>query len=365
MLLFRDGFDKYTAGGDLAYRWTINTGGPTILTTGGVTGAQAIRQGGTSEIDARFFSNGTLTSGGTIHFAVWAKCTLFPDAGNPIGIMWLATNVQSFSGTGTPSGNVPHLGIENDGTIHVTTQHGASATTGSPPRTMILNQWHHIEYSAKYADAGGFIKVWVDRQLVIDISGDTLVGTQPSSVTHFSLRNRVGVGNQLSMDYDDLVVWDEAGANFDFTQIAATKEHVIETLDVDADDAVQFTPSAGSNFQNVDEVQKDDGDTTYNESDTPGDTDLFTFEAQANTPLQTFGITITAVGRKVDLGGVGILVRMDSGGAERDTEVFTLTETYLQYQVVEDAGLDPDTGLPWTNTAVNSLKGGYKYETGF
>ena len=87
-----------------------------------------------------------------------------------------------------------------------------SGTTGpsrAPIHWAAAGQWHHVEIAARYTDGGGFIKLWIDRNLVIDIAGDTNTGVvAPTSVTGFRLLWSNGTGNAT---FDGVLLWDEAG----------------------------------------------------------------------------------------------------------------------------------------------------------
>src|SRR6185437_13665423 len=58
----------------------------------------------------------------------------------------------------------------------------------------------------------------------------------------------------------------------------------------------QFTPSAGANWQNVDEVPPDD-DTTHNDSSTAGQLDTFVHAALAGIPSSIAAVAVQVRGR--------------------------------------------------------------------
>lgn len=361
MLLFRDGFDKYAVSADMAMRWAFTTGSPTYLATGGVKARGGMQLGTSNTRVTAAVSGSSLTSGGTVHVAFWMKVIDAPSA--PIEFFQINTNVGSDQARigiqAIPSLPNGVFGIQ----FSATQQHGnlGAGTSLGPAYSAIVNQWHHVEYAAKYDNTTGFVKVWVDRDLIIDFSGDTLAGTQPSSLSSVTF---VGGFNSYAVVFDDIVIWDESGSDFAPAQIGLNREHFIETLEPDGDDAVQFIPSSGSNFQNVDEAGYD-GDTSYNSSNVVGDVDEFTVEDQAVTPLETHAICVGMIARFTIPGIVKMRSRMRSGAAlveSGDTAALSGSYTHYWHNDVQ-LGLDPDTGVAWTTTAVNSLKIGYKLQS--
>lgn len=352
---FCDGLDRYGASADLDLRWIRAAGTPTYSTTGGLTGVGAINVAASSRVQTRDTFTATLSSGGNIHVAFWMKATALQAGGaGDRTIFTLGSNLQ-----GVTSGNAIRMDLSDTQQIKVT-GHGASTVLAtSSAGAILLNQHHHIEYAGKYADAGGFIKVWVDRILVIDFSGDTLTSTQPSTITQMQFQD---LGATLAFLLDDPIIWDETGSDFVHTQLGASYAHVIETLSTDADDSVQFTPSASTNESNIDDAAFHDGDTTYNESSTVGHVDRFTVTDQASTPAATFAVVQHTIARKTDAGGATLHNRIVSGAATQESADFVLTTTFAHYCDYTAVGKDPNTSAAWGTTAVNSVKAGYEYQ---
>jgi len=134
--------------------------------------------------------------------------------------------------------------------------------TGNTP--LDFSTTHLIEVRVKVADSGGIIQVKLNGVLDIDYSGDTKPGTD-TQFNLFYLGSAYGSSYGHGW-YDDLVVDDAAW-------IGDTKIQGIKPTA--AGNSAQWTPSAGSNFQCVDEVPPDDAD--YVETNTAAILDTHTF----------------------------------------------------------------------------------------
>jgi len=342
-LLWSDGFDKYSStGADLNIRYTRSATAISVNTTGGVTGGgAAISSDGVSRrLEAAFTSAHGATE--TIRAAFWFRSAISAGTFFRIG-----TNQQALN-----SSFAPGINMLVDGSVSVTIHGGTTVLATSAAGVIIANQYHHIEYAGRYRDSGGSIVVKVDGVTVINFSGDANTGTQPTSI--------VGVcpfWSDSSNRFDDLLVWDDAGS--DFTS-ALSVLHQIETLDVDADDSVQFTPLSSTNTSNVDDATFHDGDTTYNESATVGHVDLFTVEDQATTPANTLAVVVHTRAKKTDAGSAVLRNRLVVGATTSEGSDNTLTTSYTHKQ---DAwGKNPSTSAAWSNTDVNSIKSGYEFQ---
>lgn len=355
MLLWLDGMDRYGATADLTLRWSVTnfSGGADFLSTSGLNGGGAMQLDG-DQIVRRLLTS-TLSSGGGFHAAFWVKFVSIADLKT---FFHMGTNVQN----GTNNRLMAYIGTRSTGAIYVNS-HGvdfATPLTASPAGTVTTGTWYFIEYSAKWntSGSGGFIKVWINGNIIIDFSGTTNSGTVPSTVTQVG--PVIWAGGH-TINYDDFIFWDESGSDFALTQLSTSYVPEIETLSVDANDSVQFTPSTGSNFQNVDDTAFHDSDTTYNSSATTGHVDKFTLTDQSGTPSYTFAVGVHAVA-KIDAAGVTTFrVQLDSGGTVGESPDNTLTTSYVDYFMA--FGLDPNTTAVWGTSAINSVKPAYKNQS--
>lgn len=130
-----------------------------------------------------------------------------------------------------------------------------------------------------------------------------------------------------------------------------------------SDSSVQFTPSAGSNFENVDDAAQD-GDTTNNQSSTVGHKDLFGYGDMATSGLTVKVVSLVTVAKKDDAGARTLTPIIKQDATEYDQATVTLTTAYpasVGAGSINTLSAAPDTSA-WTPTIVNALLAGYKVE---
>lgn len=118
----------------------------------------------------------------------------------------------------------------------------------------------------------------------------------------------------------------------------------------------QWTPSAGSNYQNVDDVTPDD-DTTYNETITVGHKDSYTMENVPSNVNDITGLAVTVRITKTDANSRMVRAFLRIGGVDyphSDTQGVPGGYAYLQWIWT----LSPATGVAFTAAEVNGLEAG-------
>jgi len=119
-----------------------------------------------------------------------------------------------------------------------------------------------------------------------------------------------------------------------------------------AGSSADFTPSAGSNHQNVDDIGND-GDATYNSSATPGDRDSFAHSGVQTASARAVQIIAAVRSEAGPLGKVALGVL--SAGSEAEDSIGQVVEAYdvVRGSIVAD---DPDTSSPWDAAGVNAAQ---------
>ena len=127
----------------------------------------------------------------------------------------------------------------------------------------------------------------------------------------------------------------------------------------DADGAdSDFTPSAGANYECVDEIGPD-GDTTYNESDgTAGHRDSFETPGVSGMEVLSVGVRVRA--RKTDSGSATLLLGAIHSGSEDQSSGKALGDDYST--LVEFFDTCPSTAAAWTPAQVTAAE--LSYEVG-
>jgi len=105
-----------------------------------------------------------------------------------------------------------------------------------------------------------------------------------------------------------------------------------------------FTPSTGSNWENVDESDSD-GDTTYNEAGVVNYKDTYSLSDISLTGQEIFGIQQQSIMRKTDASSRACKQLIKSGTTEDLGNERSLNDSYTGYQRILEE--DPDTLTQW------------------
>lgn len=334
-LLGIEGFDNCDSAGDLALKegWTEAATTNTTFTTGRDGAGRAIR---------------LANSGRDKFFAI-------PGSPNVI-VMGFAYNIV------TSVGGINHdvcgvmVGANQDVTIQINTSNQfvlRRSTTVLETGTYVLpSGWHYLEFKIFIADSGGYCTIRVDGLQVEDFTGYDTKFSTTDDISSVYLDNQ---GFGCVTEFDDFYVLDTTGSAPYNDFLGDCR---IETLFPDAaGDSTQFTPSAGSNFQNVDESPAPDDDTTYNESGTVGHKDLYNIGNLSEAYDTVFAVRPEIFARKTDVGTRTINSVLKSGTTESDGSAKALAETYAYH----NGGIitaDPDTAAAWGAAGVNAAQVG-------
>jgi hypothetical protein len=248
-LRFIDSFDHY-ASADLAKKYT-SVGGSPVIEAGGRNSTSRFRAG------AGEFVMKTLDAQSTWIVGVAFRVTTLPSSGGqPIIRLQDAGSVQA------------QVQIRAAGELQVT--RGGTSLVISSGLGLTVDTWYFLEFKAVIGNAGaGSYDVRINGSSVLSGSADT-------SFTANQNANQVVLwAPQATTWFDDLYICDGQGSvNNNFLG----DRRVMAVRPDGAGNYSQWTPSAGSNYQNVDESAPD-SDTTYNSSATAGQIDTYTFGA--------------------------------------------------------------------------------------
>lgn len=219
---------------------------------------------------------------------------------------------------------------------------GSRTLLGSGP-TLIADTQYLIEvHLTQPHDTAGVFQVKLNGALIIDFEGDTLT-PYDSTLDYASVRlgkppDYVGVAQGL---YDDLAVNDATG---DRNNSWVGRGGIWPVYVTGAGDLAQFTPSAGANYECVDDVPPDD-DTSYVSSDTEGHQDSYTI----TVPEVSGGVTAFTLWHyaKLDEAGAGnITQQLRKSSVDYDGDVKGLDTSYAYKSHTWET--NPATGEPWT-----------------
>lgn len=230
---------------------------------------------------------------------------------------------------------------------------------GNPVGTLIatgthaitLDAWTCIEIYALIADSGGRAIVKLDGVLDVDFTGDTKATGNANILTVFF--GGSGTSHYTDGYMDDIAVNDTAGAN---NNSWVGRGGIYPAFPDGAGNYTQLTPSAGANWQCVDEKPPND-DTDYVASGVTDEKDTYTL----NDLVPTQG-TITAVqwigrARLEDAGAGGLARLFRIGGADyqgADLAIDTTSYKYCQ-EIIEN---NPATAAQFNVAEVNAMEAG-------
>jgi hypothetical protein len=285
--------------------------------------------------------------------------------GSAIGVNF---GPDGFYGIGDIGTNLCGLGMQVDGRLRFNTPGGTYYDSDPDILKSNLGRWYFIELDVTIDISSAVppmeyrtlaVKVYVDGTKVIDQAGPS-----PWSPTHlefpsafgWSFVTRGGVGS--GQNADDFYLCDGAGgAPFNNllgdVQTGAIFPNGVGFIN-------QFTPSAGANWENVNEeagsVAPDD-DTTYNASPTNGHTDLFTM-MDVDTDDTLMAIQMLISSRRTQEGFASLTPMLRQAGVNYDGLNRQCSPAYL-YRHRDVRVLAPD-GSAWTDAILNAIQAGYR-----
>ncbi len=202
-----------------------------------------------------------------------------------------------------------------------------------------------IEIRYKPHDSTGVFQVKLNGVLEIDFSGDT--------TNYAGQIDRIRIGDTSNWSYgygyyDDLVL-DDAG------WIGNTKIQAIGPSA--AGNSAQFDPSAGSNWECVDEVPPSDDD--FNSTNVNDEVDLFTFGDLAGSIEEVKCVQVQA---RAAYEGSPTPTKLQLGVRRSSTNYFSaskdLTTSLKQHCHIWEQ--DPSTSSAWAKSGVDAAEFGYK-----
>jgi len=251
------------------------------------------------------------------------------------------------------AGGLGWITIDSGGTMgyHVLTL-GTPVATFTCGAAIPLATETFVEMRFVLSDTVGSIAFYLNGVLINTVSGiDNCTATGRTS-----LRSVVyGQGQTLTQvfrvgwKYSDFIV---------HTAAAGIGDVGVFYVPADADGAdADLTPSAGANWQCIDDIGPDE-DTTYNESDgTAGHRDSFETAGVAGMAVLSVGTLVRA--RKTDTGVATLLLGAIDGASEDQSAPKVLAESYLTFIEFFD---DAPAGGAWNAAKVTAAE--FSYEVG-
>ena len=213
-----------------------------------------------------------------------------------------------------------------------------------------MNTWYYIEVKVYCHASAGTVDVHVNGVSKLSLTAqNTKQGTD-------AFYNQVYIGppRNTTTALDDVYILDGNGAvNNDFL---GTRKVI--GLFPASDASVAWTTSAGSTHYNLVNENPEDGDTSYVQSLTSGQADLFGYSGLP--PVNTIaGIQINTACKETAAGSHSIITPVKSGSTESDDTAQPVgIQSYIDRRRIVET--DPATGVAWTRTGLNAAQIGIK-----
>jgi hypothetical protein len=240
--------------------------------------------------------------------------------------------------------------VSNAGSFELRVMRGATQL-GITTSTFALNAWHHFELKVLVHTSTGTFELRHNEVNVLSGSGVNTANAGSNQADVFAIRFTT---TSTSVRVDDFLVWDGTGSVVNNFQ----GDTVVEGITVTGAGATtQWTPSAGSNFQNVDDPGTsgpvDTGTGGNNSSDTAAQVDLYAF-----SDLTQIDGTIIAVQLDTQLAMASAGSRtVDTKYRDPDTTVVDIASkavTSTSYDSFHDVmSVNPNGGAAWDVADIN------------
>jgi hypothetical protein len=260
--------------------------------------------------------------------------------------------IRSYSG-----GDFEQLRLERNGNGVMTLLRGTVVLVRGT-RLIKNDHWYYMELKATINSSTGSYELKIEG--VTEFS-DTGVNTGAQSEV-----SRIDFGAQGSnndIEYTDIYILNHSGS-------APLNDFLgdvnVESLFPDGNGTTNnFTPSAGSNFENVDESPPHDSDSTYNSAGTATDRDLYTFDniTAPVSAVRAVALNLTLRREAGSTRSVKDVVR--SGGSNFDGQGSMASlapgADYETFNTIHET--DPNTAAAWTEANVNAAEFGVLLDT--
>jgi hypothetical protein len=252
---------------------------------------------------------------------------------------------------------VVHLGLAltSTGDIQVYRSGAGGTLLATSAGAVVTEQWYYFEFQSTIHDSTGTyaVKQGGGTTLLSATNQDTRNGGTLGQVAYVQIGHiRAGSSHSANWKFDDFYIRNDSTYMGDIKAALKTVSG--------AGNSAQFTPSACSNYQNVDDTTPD-GDTTYNSSNTASQKDTFATASLGltGTPVVKAVNIITSV-RKDDAGSRTHRNVIRSGSTDFEGSDFAPLTTYSSAQSIWET--DPNTASAWTYSNADAIQIGYKVQ---
>lgn len=359
-----DGFSHYNNTVDLqsnigALAWYVappvgvGSGTVTVLPTGGRLGKGALR------INASWGGLGTLSQ----------SLFGFYNNADPTSILGVAINMTSIDSNhpieiaflDATDSNVEQVHFE----VHVAPAQIKAFRGGTLLGSSVINifsagGYNYFEFKTLTNLTGGTVAAQVNGQTVLSLTGQNTQQSPNASCTGFSFTGSAGNTTPTTFTIGDLYICNGINAGGTFPANSFLGNVRVSTTFPISDSAVQWTPLAGANWQEVSDPVFD-GDASYNFTTTLNDADQFNFGTIDATVNAVIAVQLTGAYRIGGAGSHEVEQSIVSSGTVAAGSAKALSTSYQFFTDLFTT--DPHTGANWTLPTANAITAGYKLIT--
>lgn len=232
--------------------------------------------------------------------------------------------------------------------VYVGTTWVATGTKSWTPNT-----WYLVEIRVLIANTGGIIQTRIDGASDISFTGDT----QPGTAT--TVDNLLFTSDGGSTNYMDDIACNDTSGTSENSWCGDGRVYLLKpNANGDVSQLVGQDGDSVDNYLNVDEVPHD-SDTTYNQSATAGQYDLYNLETLALGNATVKRVWVEARVRELTASGDAIQLGIKTNATEYWSNNITVSGSYARV-VGPDYTTNPNTGTTWTQTQIDALQAGIK-----
>ena len=260
-----------------------------------------------------------------------------------------AVAFMSLSGDNVTTHHVS-IAMPSASTIGVYRGGSGGVLLGSANLPNSYQSWgNYFEIDATLSDTVGAVTLRVNGATLITVTNVDTKNAGTGTVFDTIVFWRVSTSSTW---FDDVYVLDTTGSAPYNTFLGDVR---VQTLVPTANGTyAQYTPSSGSNYQNVDELPYSAAD--YNTGATVGNRDTYTLSSLSVTPSAIYSVQNNVIGKKSDAGALNVKPIMRAGGTVYSGSTSALSTADVTYSDLR--ALNPNTGVAWTPSDLTTLEVG-------
>ena len=244
------------------------------------------------------------------------------------------------------------LYLDNSGLFYV--KNAAEGVLATASVLVPASQFVYIEFKVLVHSSAGTVELRINGSTVASATGLNTRNGGSGVINGFQLGYgpNTANGHAFHGTFDDIYLCTgDGGINDDFRG-----DCKVECLfPTGAGAETQWTPSTGANWENVDDATPD-GDTTYNASNTVGQTDTYTMAGLTSASGLIYGVQKMEYARKDNAGTRSIAPVLRISGTDHVGVSSSLGASYGYVREIEE--VSPASGVAFTIAEVNAMEVG-------